>query len=382
LVTTTLLTFSPTFTLPATFSVSAVNVASGARVSWDGQEIPTQFVSSSRLDVTPPPADLTRLGVHRLSVTSGGVQSSVTAVQVGFDFYINAAATSPDRARVYILGSSAFSSTAKPAELAILDTATGKLQTIIPTKIPYATAFGGARTLSIAVSENGQYVYISGSTSGLVQRLNASTNAFDLEWTVAEPTPDRTVGIYSLAPMAGTSESLVVHYFNADGVSLLSIFDGSQKRPLELAATSNYARYSVWATGDRAVLYGGPACWDSFAITAGGFVSKDFVCRGEPDDTISEAGAHYVKIGNATILVSLPLTSLFQIPAPQPNGIVDLETRRVYYVAGSSPNQIWEYNLDTGEQRIRSTLSSTPNGLVQGAPGSILVYANWIAPLP
>jgi len=310
------------------------------------------------------------------------VQSAITAVQVGFDFAVNTAAASPDRSRVYLLGSTTFSSTARPAELAILDAATGTIQTVLPTKIPYSNAFVG-RTLAIAVSDNGQYVYIGSSSSGLVQRLNTSTNAFDLEWTVATPTQDRSVAVFSLAAMAGTTESVVVHYMNADGSLLFSIYDGAQKRPLEYTATANYNVYTVWATADRAFLYAGPACWDSFDITASGFVNKDFVCRAEPDGTTSEVGARYLKIGNSTVLVSLPITSLFQIPAAPPNGFVDLSARRVYYITGTnSPYQIWEYNLDTGEQRIRSSSSFTPNGLVPGAPGTVLVYANWIAPLP
>lgn len=353
------------------FAITAQNVASGAKVTWDGQEVPTTFVSPTRLDISPSP-DKVGFGVHRAYVTSGGVQSATIVFPSGIAFSNNLTGVgSPAGDRLYIVGRSSFNVPISEApELLTLDTATGALLMRLPIKL-MKNVSGPAK---LAISSDGKYVYVASSSEGLIQRYNTETQSFDLEWVpYVSPTEGSRTGIAGLATIFDHPESVLVAYFTAEGTNL-AIFDNDHKRASEWVNFNS--DFGVpFVAEDRAVLYLGYGtspffgCWASLRIEDSGVSPQSYACQQEPEGTRSEGTIRYLPFAGRNLLVSTPLSS----SSTGPFAILDLARRRAIQFVNNT--QIWEYNIDSGEQRFRAT-TSNPTLLVNREDGGTLVLSS------
>ncbi|MCC6860669.1 MAG: hypothetical protein IT158_19030 [Bryobacterales bacterium] len=354
-------------------SLAGSGFTSSTRAYWDGSEVPAELVSPSRIDITPPAADLARWGAHSIHVVNGVYRSA--AVRQLVARAINGAgyaAADPVNQRLYV--TVAPSGDPQKADLAIFDLRTGDQLGTVPDIVQ--------SPLDLKVSSDGHYVYLaSASRTGRITRYDALLGAVDLQWEF-EATTSSAGSVASLLPVPNSPEALIV-WSNTHGVT---IFDRDRPRWTAARAMGFSAGDTpAFATASRIYLH--PAngtCWrwmeyDGFGIS-GGTPS----CAGDAGpDVVRDGGFTYLTDGSRAYVVAKPALT-YTGSHTQAAFLPDLPRRRI--LQATAAGQITEFNLDTEQQIAKATIpasSYSPPMMLNGADGAaILVTSSWLGMLP
>lgn len=285
---------------------------------------------------------------------------------------------------------------ASGASLAIYDTVSGSQIASVPS--------GLTDPELIAVSDDGEFVYLTGGASGLqIVRFNVAAGAFDLGWQAALPPLAVAASIQAIFVATGSPETLIVtlsyqpglpNYRNGgdqDVGGQTVIYDGAVPRFLT-ALDSGVQLYSligaefIWpfaafASGNRVIFenlsVSGGACWqwldfDSFSVEGG-----SSVCGPEPPELVHDHGVSYLTDGNRTLVVTFPGGAG---TGYQPILLVDPNQRSAWSLAQGTLTTL---NLDSLAQSASSITSiGIPEALYRTPSGPLLVTSSSFYPIP
>ena len=316
---------------------------------WDGNPVPTDFVSSTRINITPPAADVTQMGNHDLYLATGSIRSNKARVYIDL-FSVAALSTSdPLGQRLYLLTLPQ----APPAtsDLQIYDLNLGILVGTVPNVVTSSQL--------MTTSSDGRYVYIATGSSGLgmpttVRRYNAALGTFDPDMLLQPPSSTDTLTISAMLTPKGASDTLVIASQNSFGAYTVRIYDRGIPRVSSLEAGFVNFDLPVFASANR--IYGyRPECWTWLDYDSSGITGGNVACQPEPPDVVRDHEFVYLTDGARVIPVSMAFDPvLANVPANVQNSpmiLADLTRRRVYQLYPGNAFQLIEYNLDTAEQR-------------------------------
>jgi hypothetical protein len=156
-------------TAPSTIVINGSNFMNGAKVQWNGKPLPTTYVSSGQLEVTPLKGELATASIVQLSVSNphpGGVSSALTfdvtypAKVTVLDLPANDLVWDPYAQRIYASLPSSYGSQGNT--IAVINPTTGQVS---------AYNFAGSEPNVLALSSDSLYLYAGLNGNGSVQRF-------------------------------------------------------------------------------------------------------------------------------------------------------------------------------------------------------------------
>jgi hypothetical protein len=350
---------------------------SSTQAYWDGQPVPVDLVSATRINIQPPSSDLAHWGAHDVYVVNGSYRSLTLRQYIARALSGGGvAATDPGGQRIYVMNLAGNSTI--PSDLLIIDLNSGDLNSgdLLQTVPGIALS-----VTAIAVSSDGRYVYLGSSTppTGKILRYDTVAGAVDLQWTVdlSGAYYAATLGLFAIP---GSPESVAV-WTPSQGVV---IYDRDRPR-LYGAVSAGFAVSDepVFVTASR--MYLPPTngvCWRWMEYDAGGIGGGQTDCAAAPPpELVHDGGFVYLTDGAHAYVVSTPANLL--VATGQSAFLADPAHRRVEQVAGA---QFTEYNLDNQQQTIRAALPGYymyPPSMFLRADGALAaVSPNWIVLIP
>lgn len=201
-----------------TVTVSGFNFTTDSKALWNGTSLSTSFVSSYELTVTIPAELLASLGAGHIVVSNpapGGGASNETLFPVYLPLPLaNDVVYEPFTRRLYL----AMSDYNGGPTLLAVDPATGA---------PGAPISLPSNPEALAVSDDGQFIYIAFNPEPLIARFNVSMQKLDLQFTPA------CSFAFNLAVMPGHPHTIAAA---CNGVT--SIFDDGVPRPVTFSGPS------------------------------------------------------------------------------------------------------------------------------------------------
>jgi hypothetical protein len=360
------------------------SLASSTRAFWDGAEVPVEFVSSTRINITPPATDLARWGAHDVYVMNGPYRSATVREFVARSTSGGWSAVDRTRRRMYL--TVAVDPISGPINLLVLDLTTGAL-------LKTVTAISSTPVVSFALSGDGHYLYYAsayygsayytdGNPTVKISRYDTDAEAVDLTWSV--DLGQSAAGIqFVLLPVPGSPESVIVW----NSLQGATIFDRDQPR-LSGSLNAGFAAADapVFATASRIYLAQSDShCWRWMDYDANGIIGGSPGCSTDlPADAVRDGGFLYLTNGQDTYLVDAPSGAA---TVGQPTYLVDTHGRRVVQSTNSPISTlITVFDLDSkGQFSIPSLAGGSSGGQVLhlGLDGTaIIVTASWIAVIP
>ncbi len=125
----------------------------------------------------------------------------------------------------------------------------------------------------LAISDDGQYLYASIPSRGVIQRYLPASNSLDLEIDLGGGTAGKRYSASSMVVLPGQGRSLVISMADADG-GAVQVIDGASPRRLLLLASAT----ELWLRPSDGLVYGvGSGHVYRFAVDAGGVsVARDY----------------------------------------------------------------------------------------------------------
>ncbi len=235
-----------------TVTLTGAGFFSASVVYWDAQPLPTTFVSSTSLTATITASLLSTYGEHKITVFNplpGGGSSTATTFTVYRSIRISAHDLLYDPYRRVFYASIAGAAPAYPNTLMTIDPATGLT---IGTPL-----FIGSEPNRLALSDDGQFLYVGLNGAHSIKRLNLYTNQVDLEIQLGS---DSIYGPYSaleIAVVPGAPHSIAVALgtYNTSPVERgIKIYDDAVARPNWQLSSGVVA--TITFMDDPAILYG------------------------------------------------------------------------------------------------------------------------------
>ncbi len=164
---------------PTAIIVNGGNFMSGATVLWNGKPLPTTYLSSNQLQVTPAAAQLGSAKIVQLSVSNphpGGISSGINfnvtypAKVTVLDLPANDLVWDPYAQRIYASLPSSYGSQGNT--IAVINPFTGKTS---------GYNFAGSEPNQLALSSDSKYLYVGLNGNGSVQRLVLPTFTPDID---------------------------------------------------------------------------------------------------------------------------------------------------------------------------------------------------------
>jgi trimeric autotransporter adhesin len=156
-------------TAPSPIIVNGSNFMSGASVRWNGKPVPTTYLSSSQLQVTPTAGQLASASIVHLTVSNpspGGISPEVNfdvtypATVTILDLPANALVWDPYAQRIYASLPSSYGSQGNT--IAVINPFTGRVS---------GYYFAGSEPNQLALSSDSKYLYAGLNGNGSVQRF-------------------------------------------------------------------------------------------------------------------------------------------------------------------------------------------------------------------
>jgi hypothetical protein len=381
------LTFSDASPAGPTVLLGGVGFTAKTQAYWDGVAIPTALSSSSWIVVQPPSADLSRLGNHAVYVTDGPLTSNTVTVTIARALSASVAAADPAGQRLYVLTYPSTYPMAVPADLLVFDMNTGDLVNTVADVVTTGKA--------LAVSANGQYVFIADSdVPATLSRYNTATGAIDLKWSLASSLAATVISVASLTTPPDSPETLIVSALNQTAGEYygptIAIFDGPHRRPrLSPQANPSLPQGPMFATADRIYIMGygsGQPCWEWLDYGRTGVTGAMTSCVDTPPDAVHDNGLTYLTDGTRVMPIALPFTRTQSTDTHA--FVADLTRRRAFSVDSSSyySSTLLEFDLDTQRQSTKATYQGGYNGLATAfvtPTGSLLVLTgSALVPVP
>jgi len=166
-------------TTPTPIVVTGGNFMSGASVLWNGKPLPTTYLNSSQLQVTPTANQLASASIVQLSVSNpppGGVSPIIDfdvtypAKVTVLDLPANDLVWDPYAQRIYASLPSSYGSQGNT--IAVINPTSGKVT---------GYYFAGSEPNQLALSSDSKYLYVGLNGNGSVQRLILPTFTPDID---------------------------------------------------------------------------------------------------------------------------------------------------------------------------------------------------------
>jgi hypothetical protein len=166
-------------TAPTPIVVNGGNFMTGAKVLWNGKPLPTTYVSSSQLQVTPTAAQLASASIIQLTVSNpppGGLSPEVNfnvtypAKLTVLDLPANDLVWDPYAQRLYASLPSSYGSQGNT--IAVINPISGRTT---------GYYFAGSEPNQLALSSDSKYLYVGLNGNGSVQRLLLPTFTPDID---------------------------------------------------------------------------------------------------------------------------------------------------------------------------------------------------------
>jgi hypothetical protein len=245
---------SPTSIVAGTASepvlVNGQNFMSGAKVQWNGTNIPTTFLSSTQLQAQPTTADLATGGIVQLTVTnpSPGTLSQITNFNVTYpvtvtvlDLPANDLVWDPFAQRLY--GSMPSSYGANGNSIAVINPSTGAVTGYF---------FAGSEPTKLALDSTSKYLYVGLNGAGSIQRLDLPAFTPDIEIPLGASNGPNVAEAVAVSPTNSQTIAVALGSTECCVSTPLEFFTGSTK--LANSLTSVSATQLVFASGTT--LYG------------------------------------------------------------------------------------------------------------------------------
>jgi len=270
----------PSFTLTVTGS----GFVASSSVLWNGSHLSTTFVDATTLSASVPAERLASVGTASISVQSpwpgGGTSSTATFTvtmpsQPGVTLVgvaANDLVWDPYQRKIYLSVPSA--SPLHPNTITELDPFTGQLG---------ASQFAGSEPGTLALSDDGQYLYVGLGGASSVNRFVLPGLAPDVEIPLGR---DATYGPYyagdlQVAPGAprAVAVSLGVRGYSWSA-NAVAVFDDATQRPTKLPATRGSFDSLQWGATASTLYAAAPQYWgDLFVLSvdaSGVALTKDY----------------------------------------------------------------------------------------------------------
>jgi hypothetical protein len=261
---------------------------------------------------------------------------------------------------------------------------------------------GPAGSVEIAVSDDGQFVYLYCGASGTqIVRFNTVPGVVDLNWQVPLPTTWSRGSILAVFA-AGSPQTLEVilqgtlasprgGYGSAAAIQTL-IYDGSKPRPRTqedagiqlgfLRDSDFYTPTPVFGTQNRIIFrdeFAFPVCWQWLDFDGNGIEGGSSVCGPEPAELVHDHGVSYLTDGNRSLAVDFPAGGNFGY---LPVFLTDPVHRMAWALAYGTLTSL---NLDTLQQAVWPVPVSPSGGnglLYLTSQGVLMLEGNLFMPVP
>jgi trimeric autotransporter adhesin len=292
---------------PSTITLTGSGFTSASTVAYNGVTIPSTFTSSGILTATIPAAELTAPGVGSVTVTTpapGGGTSAAASFTAYTPIINNSMIYNPVNGLFY-LSVPSYAPAPYANSIVSVDPVTGALGTPIPV---------GSEPNRLAISSDGQYLWVALDGASAVRQVNLATGTAGLQFPLPADTTFEGPGLVaSMAAIPGQPNSVaVMTYFPSDGPNgiLLAIYDSGVPRP----TTVSYVGYDPfpWAMAVHAAsneIYGpgGPlgSGYSTYTYDSNGITLKFSTSAGENtaqnnvDDIQFANSALYTSYGQA-----------------------------------------------------------------------------------
>ncbi len=378
--TTIFVPFSDSAAPAATVTVNGSGLNASTTATWDGVVVPVSYVSATQIKITPPSGALSTIGAHQIQAANQGFTSNVATLTVSRVTGQSSYAYDPVKQLLYLLVPPAPPnySPRGPFDLEVIDARTGKQIAGITRLISSAPA--------VAVSADGNYVYIGGGDTGLeIKRFNTNTSSIDLDFQV-QGAPD-IVGahILALGVIAGAPETLAVAMGNTSpGGYTLSIYDRDRPRPLSMPLPSTSGAPVLLATTDKVFVVNAslPSCiaWMNFD---GGGVESSTQCGANPPEMRSSHGFVWLTDGVRNAVISAP-SGIGNSNQVALTWQIDPTRSAAWAISASSPILLYRVDLNTMVQTITpASYAGTFAGVLLGGDGAVrMLSASYLTAPP
>jgi trimeric autotransporter adhesin len=379
-----------------TLTVDGTGFASGSSILWNGQPLPTTFVSAGQMTATVDSSLIQNLGWAQVSVTTptpGGGQSSGLPLHIYqlLNVPANVISFDPFTRRIYAALPST-STTITGNSLVAIDPATGSIGTPIQV---------GSEPNLLSETSDGNYFFIGLSGAKSLGRFNLLSQTMDVTVPIVSTAfgSSGDVAATSIAAVPGTDSSVAVEFNSFDGIGIYDISGStgafrsnisqpySGDNPVFTDATHFYAydssttgaefyRYSVGPTGvtliDGTTLngfggFGGKLAVDGGLVfgSSGGIVNPS---------TTPPSQVAVLPLGNGTSSTSLSGGGVIPYQAESKAFVIGVNT------AGTAAYYLERFDTQhfTQEQQIQlpgNSVSSLP-GIRFGQDGLAYVVPN------
>jgi trimeric autotransporter adhesin len=208
-----------------TLTVNGANYNSGSTIRWNGVNLATSFTDANTLTATVNSSNIASLGYAWVDVTTpapGG--GSTAAVPVTFYTVLGVDVTKmvyePFSQKIYASVPSAATQLSGNTVVAI-DPKTGSFPTPV---------FVGSQPTKLALSDDGNYLFIGLDGSNSITRFNLTTNATDLTFPVGTDNFGTTLTARGISVAPGNSNLLAVDFGSWPGNGLIDISGSTATR--------------------------------------------------------------------------------------------------------------------------------------------------------
>jgi len=203
-----------------TLTVDGTGFTSGSSILWNGQALPTTFVSSGQMTATVDSSLINQLGWAQVSVTTptpGGGQSAVLPLHIYqlLNVPANTISFDPFTRKIYAALPST-SSTITGNSLVAIDPASGNIGAPIQV---------GSEPNLLSETSDGDYLYIGLSGAKGLGRFNLLTQTMDVTVPIISTQFGNSgdVAATSIAAVPGTDSSVAVEFNSFDGIGIYDI---------------------------------------------------------------------------------------------------------------------------------------------------------------
>jgi hypothetical protein len=220
-------------------AVDGANYVDGAIVQWNGQDRPTTYRTGTRLLAAISSADVATAGTIRITVRNPGVATTSNAVDFTLRTVQPARITSQllvdlkandviwDATRGLLYASVPSSGGTHANSVAAIDPTTGAITKAVPV---------GSEPEYMAISDEGQYLYVSLRGSSTVRRVALASFAADIEFSIGSPISGSRVVVEEMLVVPGVPRTVVLSRMFTGGSRHAGIFvydDGVRRGPAE-----------------------------------------------------------------------------------------------------------------------------------------------------
>jgi trimeric autotransporter adhesin len=253
--------------------VNGQNFAAGAKVQWNGINIPATYVNSSQLQFQPTTAELATAGLIQLAVSNpspGTISSPVTfdltypVTVTVLDIPANDLVWDPFAQLIY--ASLPSSAGANGNSIAVINPSTGAVT---------GYYFAGSEPTKLAIDSTSKYLYVGLNGSGSIQRLDLPGFTPDIDISLGHPTSG--VNLASAIAVSPTNSQTIAVELNNNGCCSggpLEFFTGATK--LASSVASPAMSQLTFASGTTLYGYESGTLSQVSVTTTGGTLTQDW----------------------------------------------------------------------------------------------------------